>query len=243
MLEKRKKAFCDGTRKEGKPPMATKKVGILIKEARTAAGLTQEKLAKAAGENLTAAMISKCERGEDDLTNNQLKKIAVACGVTQSSLLNAPKNLSASAAKKKEEEAKKASGTKTGSAKKTSSAAKTVSAKKPAAKPSSEKADSSAKTTSAKASSAKTASAKTTAAKVPAGATNSIKVTATEKKLVESYREASAKLKKAAVKLLKGDYGDDPDKILSLTSGDTSGVTDGIGDMLGDMISGLLNRK
>ncbi len=218
--------------------MATKKVGILIKEARTAAGLTQEKLAKAAGENLTAAMISKCERGEDDLTNNQLKKIAVVCGVTQSSLLNAPKNLSASAAKKKEEETRKASGTKPGAAKKTSSAAKTVSAKKPAAKTSSEKADSSAKTASAK-----TASAKTTAVKVPAGATNTIKVTATEKKLVESYREASAKLKKAAVKLLKGDYGDDPDKILSLTSGDTSGVTDGIGDMLGDMISGLLNRK
>ena len=45
----------------------TKKVGVLVKEARTAAGLTQEKLAAAVGGNLTAAMISKCERGEDDL--------------------------------------------------------------------------------------------------------------------------------------------------------------------------------
>ena len=217
--------------------MATKKVGILIKEARTAAGLTQEKLAKAAGENLTAAMISKCERGQEDLTNNQLKKIAVACGVTQSSLLNAPKNLS-TAAEKKEEESKKVSGAKTGTSKKTSSASKTSSVKKPAAKTSSDKTDTSAKTASPK-----TGSAKTSASKTPAGATNTIKVTAAEKKLVETYRAASAKLKKAAVKLLKGDYGDDPEKILSLTSGDASGVTDGIGDVIGDMLSGFLNRK
>lgn len=72
--------------------MAEKKIGALIKEARTAAKLSQEKLASLAGENLTAAIISKCERGEVDLTNAQLKKIAVACGVTQVSLLNAPKN-------------------------------------------------------------------------------------------------------------------------------------------------------
>ena len=80
--------------------MAAKKVGVLVREARTAAGLTQEKLAKAAGENLTAADISKCERGEADLTAAQLKKIAVACGVTQTSLVNAPTYLSAAAAKK-----------------------------------------------------------------------------------------------------------------------------------------------
>ena len=46
--------------------MATKKVGALIKEARTAAKLTQEKLAKAAG--VTANDIGKCERGEIDLS-------------------------------------------------------------------------------------------------------------------------------------------------------------------------------
>ena len=63
--------------------MAVKKVGVLIREARTAAGLTQEKLAKAAGEGLSAADISKCERGETDLSTAQLKKIAIACGVTQ----------------------------------------------------------------------------------------------------------------------------------------------------------------
>ncbi len=79
--------------------MAEKKVGVLIKEARTAAGLTQEKLARAAGEGLTALDISKCERGEADLTIAQLKKIAVVCKVTQKSLVDAPKNLKTIAAK------------------------------------------------------------------------------------------------------------------------------------------------
>ena len=70
--------------------MAAKKVGTLIKEARTAAGLTQEQLArKIAG--LSATDISEAERGKKDLTQDQLKKIAKATGVTQASLLNAAK--------------------------------------------------------------------------------------------------------------------------------------------------------
>ena len=93
--------------------MAAKKVGDLIREARTAAGLTQAGLAKAAG--VTASDISKAERGEKELTQAALKAIAKATGVTQASLLNAPKG---------------ASGAKTGSGK---PAAKPAS--KPAAKP------------------------------------------------------------------------------------------------------------
>ena len=74
--------------------MATKKVGTLIKEARTAAGLTQEQLArKIAG--LSASDISAAERHQKDLTQDQLKKIAKATGVTQASLLNAAKGSSA----------------------------------------------------------------------------------------------------------------------------------------------------
>lgn len=65
------------------------KVGKLIKEARTAAGLTQEKLGRKVG--LSANDISLAERGEKELTQAQLKKIATACGVTQASLLNAAK--------------------------------------------------------------------------------------------------------------------------------------------------------
>ncbi len=67
-----------------------KKVGVLIKEARTGAGLTQEQLAKKV-KGLTASDISKAERGEKDLTRDQLKLIAKATGVTQVSLLNAAK--------------------------------------------------------------------------------------------------------------------------------------------------------
>lgn len=67
-----------------------KKVGTLIKEARTAAGLTQEALAKKV-DGVTASDISKAERNEKELTKDQLKQIAKACGVTQASLLNAGK--------------------------------------------------------------------------------------------------------------------------------------------------------
>ena len=70
--------------------MASKKLGNLIKEARTEAGLTQEQLArKIAG--LSASEISAAERGVGDLTQEQLKKIAKITGVTQASLLNAAK--------------------------------------------------------------------------------------------------------------------------------------------------------
>ena len=77
--------------------MAAKKVGTLIKEARTEAGLTQEQLARKIS-GLSATDISEAERGKKDLTQEQLKKIAKATGVTQSSLLNAPKNTKSSSA-------------------------------------------------------------------------------------------------------------------------------------------------
>ena len=75
--------------------MAAKNVGTLIREARNAAGLTQEQLAKKI-DGLSASDISKAERGEKELTQAQLKAIAKATGVTQSSLLNAPKGGTAS---------------------------------------------------------------------------------------------------------------------------------------------------
>ena len=80
--------------------MAAKKVGTLIREARTAAGMTQAQLAKKVT-GLTATDISRAERGEKDLTQAQLKAIAKATGVTQSSLLNAPKGGSSSSSAKK----------------------------------------------------------------------------------------------------------------------------------------------
>ena len=125
-----------------------KKVGTLIKEARTSAGLTQTALASKI-KTLTAADISKAERGEKELTTDQLKEIAKITGVTQKSLLDAAKG--------------------------TASTAK--------------------KTASGKTSSAKASSAGTT-----------MKVSASEKKLLDAYRTADTDTKKAvAALLLKGE--------------------------------------
>lgn len=116
--------------------MAAKKVGTLIKEARTNAGLTQEQLARRIS-GLSASDISMAERGKKELTQAQLKQIAKITGVTQASLLNAAKG---------------------STAKKTSSAG-----------------------------------------------SKTMKVTTTEKKLVELYRKADTDTKKAALNMLKGD--------------------------------------
>lgn len=111
-----------------------KKVGTRIKQARTDAGLTQEQLARKV-KDCSASDISKAERGEKELTREQLKQIAKATGVTQKFLLEAAGS-GASAGK--------TSGT-------------------------------------------------------------SMKLTATEKKLVELYRAADGERKKAAMRALKGE--------------------------------------
>ena len=66
-----------------------KQTGEMIKQARTAAGLTQEQLAKQVG--LSTSDFRKAEHGELELTQAVLRQIAKATGVTQSSLLNAEK--------------------------------------------------------------------------------------------------------------------------------------------------------
>ena len=79
--------------------MASKKVGTLIKEARTDAGLTQEQLARKIS-GLSASDISAAERHQKNLTQDQLKQIAKITGVTQASLLNAAKGTSSSSSSK-----------------------------------------------------------------------------------------------------------------------------------------------
>ena len=98
------------------------------------------------------------------------------------------------------------------------------------------------------ASSAKTAAAKKTTA--PANANISLKVTSAEQKLIQAYRESTSDRKKAALKLLKGEYGDTVDKLLSVTNGSSSssassssGTGDAIGDLLGNVLGGLLGGK
>ena len=101
--------------------MAAKKVGDLIKEARTNAGLSQAALA-AQIEGVSASDIGKAERGEKELTQAALKAIAKATGVTQKSLLEAPKGAST--------EAKKTASSSSTSAKKTTEEIKLSAAEK-----------------------------------------------------------------------------------------------------------------
>ena len=75
--------------------MATK-VGNAIKEARTAAGLTPEELAEKV-DGVSAEDICQAECGEKKLSQNKLKAIAKATGVTQKSLLDAAKEDAAAA--------------------------------------------------------------------------------------------------------------------------------------------------
>jgi transcriptional regulator with XRE-family HTH domain len=233
--------------------MATKKVGVLVKEARTAAKLTQEKLGKAAG--VTANEIGKLERGEIDLSAAQLKKIAVACGVTQTSLVNAPKNLSAAAAKKATAAAKttaaKTTAAKTTAAKKTTTA-KTAAAKKTTtakttAKKTESKTTAAKKTATAKKTGDKTTTAKKTEAKkpaTPASANTSMKVTAAEKKLIEAYRTATSDNKKISLKVLKGEYGETALNLLNMVGGaggTASNAADNIGDKIGSLLGNLIS--
>ena len=128
--------------------MAAKKVGVLIREARLNAGMTQEQLARKV-KNCSASDISAAERGVKELTKDQLKQIAKATGVTQSSLLNAP-----------------------------SGGVSSSSGKKPAA---------------------------SSTASSSSSSTTSMRLTATEKRLVELYRKADAETKKTAMSVLKGE--------------------------------------
>lgn len=163
------------------------KVGKLIKEARTAADMTQEQLARKVS-GLNANDISKAERGEKDLTQEQLKKIAKATGVTQKSLLDAAKGITTT--------------------KKSTTTRKTTTAKK---------------TTAAK-------------PKTPGNANVTMKVTSTEKKLIEYYRLADSDTKKAATKVLKGESND---FVTTLLGGkDADDVADMIGDARGSLFGG-----
>lgn len=141
-----------------------KKVGKLIREARTDAGLTQEQLARKV-KNCSASDIGRAERGEKELTTEQLKQVAKATGVTQKSLLDAAKGTSSSSS--------------------------------------------------------------SAASKPPAGAnTTSMKVTATEKKLVQLYRAADSQTKKEVMATLKGE------KLETL-----------VGSLIGGAFSALTGKK
>ena len=66
----------------------SKKLGNLIKEARTAKGLSQAALAEKV-DGISASDVSKIERGEKEPVQDVIKQIAKVLGVTQKSLLDA----------------------------------------------------------------------------------------------------------------------------------------------------------
>lgn len=165
-----------------------KKVGKLIKAARTGADMTQEQLARRIS-GLSASDISLAERGEKDLTQAQLKKIATITGVTQASLIEAAK-------------------AENGTAKKTTARKTTATTRK------------------------------TTTPKTPASANSTMKVTATERKLVEAYRLADSDTKKRAMNLLKGK----DDGILGGLLGGAD-ISDKVEDVLEDVLGGILGNK
>lgn len=156
-----------------------KKVGKLIRSARTAADMTQEQLARRIS-GLSAGDISLAERGELDLTQAQLRRIATVTGVTQASLINAAKEEKSSSAK----------------------------------------------------------SGKAKSAKTPANANSTMKVTATERKLVEAYRLADTDVRKRAMNLLKGKE----EGVLGSLLGGTD-VNDAVEDVLEGVLGSLLGNK
>ena len=192
--------------------MAVKKVGELIKEARAKAGLSQTALAEQVG-GLSGSDIGKAERGEKELSQTQLKAIAKATGVTQKSLLEAPKGgVSASAAAAKKPAAK----TSTATAKKTTAAkTSTAAAKKPAT---------AKKTTTAK---------KTESSAAKTAATTAVELTSAEKTMLNAYRKADADARKAALKILKGEQ--DADILSTLLQSLGGGNGGGLLDLLGSL--------
>ena len=75
-------------------------IGAKIREARTAAGMSQKALAEAVGD-ISASSISRAERGLKELTDEQLEAIAKATG--SESLLGEVKEEAPKAAEVKEE--------------------------------------------------------------------------------------------------------------------------------------------
>ena len=204
--------------------MAKETVGELIRKARTDAGLTQEQLASKVADT-SAADISKAERGQKILTQVQLKEIAKATGVTQKSLLEAPAGSGSDPKKDAETSSSRTDTSKTGNSKTGNS--KTGSSK-----------TGSSKTGSSKTGSSKTGSCKTGSSSSSSKA-GSMKLTKAEIKLVELYRKADSKTKKAAVELLENKQ-DQLSSLLTTLLGGSSQVD--VSSVM-DTITGLFGKR
>ena len=98
----------------------SKKLGNMIREARTQKGLTQAALAEQAG--ISSSEMGKIERGEKEPSQDALKKMAKVLGVTQKSLLEAASGSGTSSGRKTSSSGKASSSSKKGSGTETLSA-------------------------------------------------------------------------------------------------------------------------
>ncbi len=207
--------------------MAAKNVGTLIREARTAKKLSQEQLASGI-DGLSGTDVGKAERGEKELSQAQLKAIAKALGITQKSLLEAPKGGAASTA----------ASTKTGTAKKTASASKAGTAKTTTASKTGKTTKKTASSTTSAAkktgTAEKTSTAKKTSSASSAKTSNASSLSSAEQKLIELYRAASSDNKKLAAKILKGE-GLELSDLLPMLKGSGSGDDGLLGALLGKL--------
>lgn len=202
--------------------MAVKKVGTLIREARTAKKFSQEQLASEI-DGLSGSDIGKAERGEKDLSQAQLKAIAKALGITQKSLLEAAKGGSPATTASKSASASKTTTSKTAADKKTTTTKKTTSA---------------SKTASTAAKKTGSAAAKKSASGTATKTTSVSSLSAAEKKLIELYRAADSDDKKLATRILKGEKLGIADLIPMLMA-NAAGGEDGQSGGLLSMLQGL----
>ena len=195
--------------------MAVKKVGTLIREARTAKKLSQEQLASGI-DGLSGSDIGKAERGEKDLSQTHLKAIAKALGITQKSLLEAPKGGSSATTTSKTTSASKTTASKTAAARKTTSAKSTTASK----------------TASATAKKTSSATSKKTASGTTGKTTSVSSLSAAEQKLIELYRAAASDDKKLATRILKGEKLGIADLLPMLMASGEDGQSGGLLSML-----------
>ena len=198
--------------------MAVKKVGTLIREARTAKKLSQEQLASGI-DGLSGSDIGKAERGEKDLSQAQLKAIAKALGITQKSLLEAPKGGSSATTTSKTTSASKTTASKTAAARKTTSAKSTTASK----------------TASATAKKTSSATSKKTASGTTGKTTSVSSLSAAEQKLIELYRAAASDDKKLATRILKGEKLEISDLLPMLMASGAGGEDGLLGGLLGKL--------
>ena len=198
--------------------MAVKKVGTLIREARTAKKLSQEQLASGI-DGLSGSDIGKAERGEKDLSQTHLKAIAKALGITQKSLLEAPKGGSSATTTSKTTSASKTTASKTAAARKTTSAKSTTASK----------------TASATAKKTSSATSKKTASGTTGKTTSVSSLSAAEQKLIELYRAAASDDKKLATRILKGEKLEISDLLPMLMASGAGGEDGLLGGLLGKL--------